>query len=140
MKTKLIARAKAVVRFSEVDSLKIVWHGHYLKYFEDARLAFGEKYDFEYMDIYKKGFVAPLVEIKCNYKSTLTYRDKIIIEITYINCDAMKLLFEYKVMKADTKEVVAEGSSMQVLLDKKGELVLTVPPFIKKWKKKWKLI
>lgn len=140
MKTKLTARARAIVRFSEVDSLGIVWHGNYLKYFEDARLSFGEKYGFEYMDIFKNGFLAPLVEIKCNYKSVLRYRDRIIIEIAYVNCDAMKLLFEYKVMKADTLEVAATGSSIQVLLDKKGGLVLTVPHFIKKWKKKWKLV
>ena len=29
------------VRFSEVDALRKVWHGHYLQYMEDAREAFG---------------------------------------------------------------------------------------------------
>ena len=32
------------VRFSEVDSIKMVWHGHYMTYMEDAREAFGRKY------------------------------------------------------------------------------------------------
>ncbi len=34
---KLINSTKFRVRFSEVDSLRIVWHGNYLKYFEDGR-------------------------------------------------------------------------------------------------------
>ena len=33
------------IRFSEVDSMKIVWHGSYAKYFEDAREAFGKELD-----------------------------------------------------------------------------------------------
>ena len=35
------------IRFSEVDSMGVVWHGHYVKYFEDAREAFGAKYGLE---------------------------------------------------------------------------------------------
>ena len=42
------------IRFSEVDSLLIVWHGHYLKYFEDAREAFGRKYGLGYLGIVLK--------------------------------------------------------------------------------------
>ena len=33
------------IRFSEVDSMGVVWHGNYAKYFEDAREEFGRKYD-----------------------------------------------------------------------------------------------
>lgn len=36
-------------RFSEVDSMNIVWHGSYPLYFEDAREAFGEKYGLGYL-------------------------------------------------------------------------------------------
>ena len=44
--------ARIQVRFSEVDSIKMVWHGHYITYMEDAREAFGRKYGLEYMYIY----------------------------------------------------------------------------------------
>ena len=42
MKTKnkireaaLIDRKTITVRFSEVDSMKVVWHGEYIRYFEE---------------------------------------------------------------------------------------------------------
>ena len=35
---------KIRVRFSEVDSIRMVWHGNYVTYLEDAREAFGRKY------------------------------------------------------------------------------------------------
>ena len=40
------------IRFSEVDALRMVWHGNYVQYMEDAREAFGRKYGLEYMHIY----------------------------------------------------------------------------------------
>ena len=46
MKTinKLTESKQILIRFSEVDSMSIVWHGSYVQYFEDAREAFGRKY------------------------------------------------------------------------------------------------
>ena len=32
------------IRFSEIDAMRVVWHGDYVKYFEDAREYFGEMY------------------------------------------------------------------------------------------------
>ncbi len=47
------------VRFSEVDSMQIVWHGEYVRYFEDGRESFGKHYGLGYMDIYREGYMVP---------------------------------------------------------------------------------
>ena len=59
----LTASKRFEVRFSEVDSMNIVWHGSYPLYFEDAREAFGARYGLGYMDIFGNGYYAPLVEL-----------------------------------------------------------------------------
>ena len=60
---RLTAEKDFEVRFSEVDSMNIVWHGSYPLYFEDAREAFGAKYGLGYMTIFSNGYFAPLVEL-----------------------------------------------------------------------------
>ncbi|HET6225857.1 MAG TPA: acyl-CoA thioesterase, partial [Bacteroidia bacterium] len=57
--SQLTNRTEVPVRFSEVDALGIVWHGHYLKFFEDGREAFGRQYGLGYLDIHKEEFVVP---------------------------------------------------------------------------------
>ena len=52
---ELKASKSLEIRFSEVDSMKVVWHGSYALYFEDAREAFGEKYDLRYMGFFEHG-------------------------------------------------------------------------------------
>ena len=63
----LSERCRVRVRFQEVDSLRVVWHGNYLTYFEDGRNAFGRRYDFGYEKILEAGFIAPLVHVELDY-------------------------------------------------------------------------
>lgn len=129
------------IRFNEVDPLGIVWHGHYIRFFEDGREAFGAEHGLTYMDIYRKGFVAPVVKINCDYKRSLEYNDVIIVETTYVNSPAAKLCFKYRILLKSTGELIAEGESVQVFLDDKDrQLQLVAPEFFLEWKAKQKLI
>lgn len=124
------------VRFSEVDSMSIVWHGSYVKYFEDAREAFGKQYGIAYLDIYGKGFYAPLVDLSFSYKKPLIYGDTARVEITYHPTPAAKLIFTYEIYSEKTNELIATGKSVQVFLDMEYQLVWSNPDFYLEWKEK----
>ena len=122
------------VRFSEVDSMGIVWHGNYALYFEDARELFGQTYHLEYLHMYEMGFYAPLVELKFNYKKVVRYQDRIKVRCTFRNTDAAKIIFDYEIRNAETDEVMVTGHTVQVFLDHEYNLTWQVPDFFKKWK------
>ncbi|UYQ93881.1 acyl-CoA thioesterase [Chitinophaga horti] len=134
-------RAEILVKFNEADPLGIVWHGHYVRYFEDGREAFGNKYGLRYLDIYAHGYTVPVVSVECNFKKSLRYGDSVIVETRYVNTAAAKLRFEYTLYNAATRDIVATGSTVQVFLDKdKSELQLVAPDFFQHWKKEHGLI
>jgi acyl-CoA thioester hydrolase len=134
---EMIDTKEIVVRFSEVDSMKIVWHGNYLKYFEDGRESFGARYHLGYLEVYKHNIMIPIVKINCDYKRPLVYGDTAIVETRYINTEAAKILFKYTIYRKSDHEIMATGSSMQVFLTPEGELILTAPEFYLDWKKLW---
>ena len=140
-KNKEMKELKATVplniRFSEVDSMNIVWHGSYVMYFEDAREAFGKKYRIAYLDIFGQGYYAPLVELSFKYKNPITYDMKPEITITYKPVDAAKIVFDYEITNPDNGEVLATGHSVQVFMDLNYQLVWVNPEFYEEWKKKW---
>ena len=70
---ELRASKEFAVRFSEVDSMNVVWHGYYPLYFEDAREAFGKKYGLEYTGFFDHGYFAPLVDLSFHYKKPVRY-------------------------------------------------------------------
>lgn len=125
------------VRFSEVDSMKIVWHGNYLKYFEDGRESFGLKYSLGYLDVYKHNVMIPIVKVNCDYKRPLVYGDVLVVETTFVPSDAAKIVFDYRITRKQDGEVVATGSTTQVFLTPDAELILTAPEFFTGWKQKW---
>lgn len=131
-------QTEVIVRFNEADPLGIVWHGHYIRYFEDGRESFGKKYGISYLDFYHQGLAVPVVSVQCDFKKPLRYGDTVLVETTLINSAAAKLRFEYKIYESRSKALVATGSSIQVFVDAKTfELQLTVPDFFEAWKKKW---
>jgi len=136
----LTDRTSLRVRFSEIDSMQIVWHGEYVRYFEDGRESFGKHYGLDYMDIYGQGYMAPIVDLNCQFKQSLSFGEEAIVETRYINCDAAKILFEYTIYRATDQKVVATGSTVQVFLNLNKELELVNPEFYMEWKKKCGII
>ena len=85
----LVGKTSLRVRFSEVDSMQIVWHGEYVRYFEDGREAFGREFaGLGYMDIHASGYTAPIVELQLQYKKPLRVNDTAVVETRYIATEA----------------------------------------------------
>ena len=133
----LTTRTEVKVRFNEVDSLGIAWHGHYVRYFEDGREAFGAEHGLGYLDVYGHGLVTPIVQLTCDYKRPLTYGDSILIETTFVDNPAARLHFSYKVYQLARHELVATGSTTQVFLERESRmLLLNTPEFFEQWKQR----
>lgn len=136
----LVNRTRIRVRFSEVDAMNIVWHGEYVRYFEDGRQAFGREYNFDYCDFFDNGFTAPIVELNLYYKHPLTFGEEAIVETRYIADDAAKIIFDYIIYRAADMTVAATGSTTQVFINRdNNELELNTPPFYRRWKEKWSI-
>ena len=126
------------VRFSEVDSMCVVWHGSYVRYLEDGREAFGKRYSgIGYMDMYNNGYTAPIVDLQMEYVSPLTVNDVAVVETRFIEMAAAKLFFEYIIKRKSDGAVVMRARTLQVFLDKEGNISLNNPTFFEDWKKRW---
>lgn len=129
------------VRFNEVDSMGIVWHGNYVEYLELAREEFGRKYGLTYLgDIYANGYYAPVVRVELDYKRMLGYQEEAFVRATYVPTISSKVCFDYEIFTKgeDGKEIiVATAKTIQVFTDLQKNLVLENPDFYKKWKEKW---
>lgn len=141
MQQSLINTIEIEVKFSDVDMLGVVWHGNYIRYFEDGREAFGKQYSLGYMDVYNAGYVVPIVNVNCDYKRFLRYEDKVIVETTYTPTESAKINFTYRLLNAQTGELIVKGSTTQVFVRRDNfELQLTNPDFFLDWKQQQGLI
>jgi len=133
-------RTEVKVRFGEVDSMGIVWHGNYVKYIEEGRESFGHKYGISYLDIYANDVMAPVVKMNIDFKKQVQYGDKLIIETEYVDTAAAKIIFNYKIFRKSDNELMAIASTTQVFIDLNREMILYPPDFVLDWKKKLGLL
>jgi acyl-CoA thioester hydrolase len=120
-----------------VDSLRIVWHGHYLKYFEDGRDAWAVEFGMDFLGIFEKhGLLMPLASSHIDYKYPLRYNEIGVVETTFVNSPAAKVTFSFKIYNQDKSELKATGETVQVFMDTNHVLQLNTPPFLEDWKQK----
>ena len=129
----LEVRTETRVRFSEVDSLRIAWHGHYLKYFEDAREAFGCEFGLTYAAIEQAGYLAPMHAMQVEYLAPARAGDLLEVTARLRRLRAAKLEFDYEVRRMGEGKVLARGTSMQVFLTHQWEMVLVQPKFLREF-------
>ena len=134
---ELKASKTFAIRFSEVDSMNVVWHGSYSLYFEDAREAFGKKFGLEYMGFFEHGYYAPLVDLSFHYKKPIKYGMTPRIDIIYRPTAAAKIVFDYEIYDTEDNSLIATGSSVQVFMDLNYQLVWDNPSFYQEWKERW---
>jgi acyl-CoA thioester hydrolase len=125
------------IRFSEVDSMNVVWHGSYMLYFEDARELFGEQYDLTYMGYVRHGYYAPMVEMNIQWKKPILYGMRPRIDIIYRPTVAAKVVFDYEIHDTADESLIATAHSVQVFMDLNYQLVLYSPKFYEEWQQRW---
>lgn len=132
--TGLSLTQRIAVRFSEVDSIRTVWHGHYVQYLEDAREAFGRQFGLEYMTIFNNGFFAPVYELNLHYRHVATIDDVLLVKITYCKAVGAKIVFHYEVTRESDNMLVLTAESVQLFTTTNGEFSPEEPEFYAQWK------
>jgi acyl-CoA thioester hydrolase len=74
--------------------------------------------------------LAPVVELKCQFKLPAAFGDSLIIQTTLERTEVAKLIFHYQVLDQENGKVLATGSTTHVLTDLKGNLLYWVPPTV----------
>lgn len=125
-------------RFEEVDALKMVWHGRYPSYFEDARVAFGKAYGLGYTDFYAAGLVVPVKQMGIDYVAPLRFGQICRVTASLHWSEAARMNFSYVI--ADVSGSVATtGYTVQLFLNTKQELFMAKPEMYANFCARWAL-
>lgn len=134
---KITFATQVHVRFSEVDSLGMVWHGHYIQYFEAAREAFGRQYGLDYKSMIQSGIVVPIVETQVFHHAPARLDDCLEITVHTIEHQAAKLELYYEIRRMSDKTFIAEGRTLQVCTTPEGALIITQPELLRTFYANW---
>lgn len=104
------------VEFYDVDSMQIVWHGNYIKYFEVGRCALLDTFNFGYSEMAESGFAWPVVDVRVKYIKPLYFKQKVRIEASLLEWEN-RLRIGYIIYDIETGVVTTKGESTQMAVD-----------------------
>lgn len=117
------------VPFHDVDPAGIVWHGHYAKYFEIARCALLQSFDYNYDRMVDSGYAWPVIDMHLRYVRPALFGQEIRVIATLAEWE-YRLKIDYLVRDLAGARM-CKGSTVQVAVDiSTREMCLRSPPVI----------
>jgi acyl-CoA thioester hydrolase len=116
------------VAFHDVDLAQVVWHGHYLRYFENARWALMRTLDFDLATMMASGYLWPIVDLRVKYVRTANFQDQLNVRASLVEWQ-QRMVINYLITNQLDGGRVARAQTTQVAVraDNK-ELQLMLPP------------
>ena len=115
------------IEFYDVDSMKIAWHGNYVKFIEKGRCALLDKIGYGYLQMIEDNFAFPVVDLKIKYIRPLAFGEIARITSTLIEYEN-RLKIRYEIYNDKTGELCTKAESTQIAVNMKtGETRFICP-------------
>ena len=115
------------VPFFDVDPMRIVWHGNYVKYLEVARCAFLDSIGYSYDEMGRRGFSWPIVKMDLKYIRPARFGQTIRINMAISEIDSC-LRIDYTLSDEKTGEKLTRASTTQAAVSlETGEIQFQTP-------------
>jgi len=95
----------------------VVYHTHYLDYFEAGRTEALRELGVRYKDLEANGIIMPVVEVDVRYRGPAYYDDVIVVEVSFEDRPSVRVPIEYTVTREGENETLATGHATLCFMD-----------------------
>lgn len=107
-------------QYYETDQMGIIHHSNYIRWMEEARIAYMDELDFPYKKVEDAGIISPVLFVNCEYKSMTHFGDQVAIEVKLSSFKGVKYEISYIMRDVESRDVRAVATSGQCFLKKDG--------------------
>jgi len=112
----LHADTEILVPFFDVDTMNVVWHGHYVKYLEVARCALLDKIGHNYDAMVASGYAWPVIDLQLRYVRGAVFGQKLNVRANLVEWEN-RLKISYLISDLHSGERLTRAMSVQVAVD-----------------------
>lgn len=116
------------------DYAGIAWHGTYVAWLEEARIAYLEAHDSSFGVWIAAGVDLPVVDLGLRYHQSLPLGAAVLIQTRFEQSKGVRLVWNYQILNADTQDlcVTAQVTLVPVDMDRK-KILRSLPPALADW-------
>ena len=107
---------QVLVPFFDVDTMHVVWHGHYVKYLEVARCALLDQIGHNYTAMVESGYAWPVIDLQLRYVRGAVFGQTLNVRASLVEWEN-RLKINYLITDLASGERLTRASSVQVAVD-----------------------
>lgn len=108
--------------YYETDQMKIIHHSNYIRWFEEARVAFMEHIGCPFEEIENGNFQIPVTEVSSKYLKPVKFDDMVDIHIYLSYYNGVRIKYTYEVYNQNG-ELCNTGFSSHCITTKEGKVL-----------------
>ena len=108
------------VRYAETDRMGIVYHSHYIVWFEIGRTDYCRAAGMPYRAMEDSGLFILVTGVECRYRRPARYDDALRVRSWLTELASRGLSFGYEIVDAEDR-LLAEGATRHVFADASGK-------------------
>ncbi|MDX9666470.1 acyl-CoA thioesterase [Pseudomonas sp. P5_152] len=105
-----------LVPFFDVDSMHVVWHGHYVKYLEIARCALLDSLGHNYKAMQESGYAWPVIDLQLRYVRGAVFGQRLNVRASLVEWEN-RLKISYLISDLASGERLTRACTVQVAVD-----------------------
>jgi acyl-CoA thioester hydrolase len=113
-----------IVHPHHTDYAGIVWHGTYIAWMEEARIAYLKTYDLTFADWVKAGIDLPVVDLSLRYRQSLSLGDQVLVKARVEPFKGVRIIWHYEICNQATQAVCVLATVTLVTVDVNTRRVL----------------
>ncbi|MBV4480195.1 acyl-CoA thioesterase [Pseudomonas khavaziana] len=105
-----------LVPFFDIDTMHVVWHGHYVKYLEVARCALLDKLGHNYTAMLESGYAWPVIDMQLRYVRGAIFGQTLNVRASLVEWEN-RLKVNYLITDLASGERLTRASTVQVAVE-----------------------
>lgn len=117
------------VRFNEVDTYNVAWHGHYVAWMEVGRNDLAGRFGLDAAQLGELGFLGPVISLEIKYLNPARFKDEILVRTSVRDSETATLVFVQEIVSVAGQKL-ATGVTTHALTDMAGVMQFKLPAVV----------
>ena len=97
------------VQYHETDKMGIVHHSNYIRWMEEARIAYLDELGCSFAKMESDGLISPVTGVTCSYKAPCTFGDTVAVQVKLLEYSGVRYAVGYRMYHHENGHLLAEG-------------------------------
>jgi acyl-CoA thioester hydrolase len=113
-----------IVQPHHTDYAGVVWHGSYVAWLEEARIATLSNAGLEYIDLVSIGCDLPVIHLSLSYRKPIQMGDRVRVRTRLERLEKVRFIWTQNICALDTDQCFVEGEVILVAVDRDKQRIL----------------